>query len=194
LGAAVLAKALKGVSDDPEGEGPWLRLFTFPSALTRPRRGGVRRNLTTSVQAKLRVFQEGGELEMGDGGDRRGGGRGRVEKGGEGEDREAARRASIKVGDRDVRGAVRVLCSDEGGVAPDAASAAQLRDKHPAAPLDRRPPPVASAQPFQATPVQVLQGVRFFAPGSAGGPDGLRPQHLSDLLGGEEKKVSFFSN
>ena len=33
-----------------------------------------------------------------------------------------------------------------------------------------------------------MQGIQSFAPGAAGGPDGLRPQHLLDMMGvgGEE--------
>src|SRR5882757_10254793 len=125
LGAAVLARTLKGVNDHPEEEEPWLRLLSFPGTLARPSRGGVRRNLTSSVLARLRVHDEGGILKgIEGGGGFYGKRRGKpVQKGVEG-DREAARRASIKVGDGDVRGAVRVLCSDEGGISPDAASAA----------------------------------------------------------------------
>jgi len=168
LGAAVLAGTLRAVCDHPEGEESWLRLFAYPATLARPSRGGVRRNLTSSVLARMKVHDKGGVLAMeGDGKGKQGAGRVRVERDGEG-------------------GTGR-LCSDEGGVAPDAASASQLLGKHPAAPADRRPPPAVTAQPLQVTGTQVYQGMRSFAPGSAGGPDGLRPQHLMDLLGGGEE-------
>ena len=34
-----------------------------------------------------------------------------------------------------------------------------------------------------ATPAEVKEAIRSFAPGSAGGRDGLRPQHLKDMSG-----------
>jgi len=78
---------------------------------------------------------------------------------------------------------VRLLCSEEEEVAPDAASVAQMLDKHPAAPADRRPIPSLDSAPLQVTAHQVMQGIQSFAPGAAGGPDGLRPQHLLDIMG-----------
>ena len=79
----------------------------------------------------------------------------------------------------------------EEGVAPDKASASQMRAKHQSAPADRRPPPVPMNNPLQVSGGPVLQTVHSFAPGSLGGPDGLRPQHLIDLIAGAGEEESF---
>ena len=36
---------------------------------------------------------------------------------------------------------------------------------------------------MMATPAEVTKAIRSFAPGSAGGREGLRPQHLKDMTG-----------
>ena len=61
-GAHVLARTLRRVAERPEEVEPWLRLFSFPGALAKPVRGGVKRNLTASVLARLKLFDEGGVL------------------------------------------------------------------------------------------------------------------------------------
>jgi hypothetical protein len=58
-----------------------------------------------------------------------------------------------------------------------------LIDKHPPAPLDRRTLPAPAVAPLSVRAAEVRQAIRSFAPGSAGGPDGLRPQHLADMTG-----------
>lgn len=98
-------------------------------------------------------------------------------------DAAAVRRASIKLQEGDVRGAVRALNSDETIAPLTDDNLAALRQKHPAAPLDRRPltPPSPQVPPLQVSSEEVLSAIRSFNPGSAGGRDGLRPQHLRDL-------------
>jgi hypothetical protein len=56
-------------------------------------------------------------------------------------------------------------------------------DKHPPAPLDRRNLPVSTDPPLSITSKDVLKAVKSFTSGSAGGPDGLRPQHLANMVG-----------
>jgi len=48
--------------------------------------------------------------------------------------------------------------------------------------MDRRPPPVTSCAPLCLSRLEVEQAIRSFSPGSAGGLDGFRPQHLVDIL------------
>jgi len=97
------------------------------------------------------------------------------------DDKNIARRASVKLGD-DVRGAVRLLCSDKSRSLFDSATLEVLCLKHPSCPIDRRPPPATSCVPLCLGRLEVKQAIRSFSPGSAGGPDGLRPQHLVDML------------
>jgi len=97
-------------------------------------------------------------------------------------DKDIARRASVKLGDGDVRGAVRLLCSDESRSLFDSATLELLYLKHPSCPMDRRHPPVTSWAPLCLGRLEVEQAICSFIPGSAGGPDGLLPQHLVDML------------
>ena len=95
-----------------------------------------------------------------------------------------ARRASSKLSEGNVKGAVRLLCSS-GGVADITVANFDLLQKlHPPAPDDRRSPPSTLPDSFTAEAHMIMTAVRSFPGGSAGGPDGLRPQHLKDLLCG----------
>ena len=59
-----------------------------------------------------------------------------------------------------------------------------LRALHPLTYSSTSLPPLNSAvTPITLSPSQVSWAVMSFLAGSAGGPDGLRPQHLKDLLG-----------
>ena len=97
-------------------------------------------------------------------------------------DAAAVRRASTKLQDGDIRGAVRALYSEESLAPLTEDTLMSLRIKHPAAPVDRRPPPFPSTAPLQVTSSDVLSAIKSFSPGSAGGRDGLRPQHLRDIV------------
>jgi len=97
-------------------------------------------------------------------------------------DKDIARRVSVKLGDGDARGAVRLLCSDESCSLFDSMTLEVLRLKYPSCPMVRRPPPVSSCAPLCLGRLEVELAIRSFSPGSAGGPDGFRPQHLVDML------------
>ena len=56
-----------------------------------------------------------------------------------------------------------------------------LKGKHPPRPDDRRPTTALSSAPLSVSAEDVRRAIRRFSPGSAGGLDGLRPQHLSDM-------------
>ena len=93
-------------------------------------------------------------------------------------DERVARMASMKLGEGDVRGAVRALCSTAGLVHCSEASFSLLCDLHPHAPADRREAPHSAIAPLSPSSAGILAAVRSFPGGSAGGADGLRPQHL----------------
>ena len=57
-----------------------------------------------------------------------------------------------------------------------------MQGKHPVTLLDRSLPSVSSAAPLWASDSGVLAGLRSFVPGALGGLDGLRLQHLLDLM------------
>ncbi|XP_055329609.1 uncharacterized protein LOC129582190 [Paramacrobiotus metropolitanus] len=84
-----------------------------------------------------------------------------------------------------VHKAVARLASEESVLNIDAKVLPVLRSKHPDAPLDTHfPSPSANDIPAfpPVTAAEVISAVFSFPSGSAGGLDGLRPQHLKDML------------
>ena len=58
-----------------------------------------------------------------------------------------------------------------------------LLERHPPPHPDAFIPPIEEAgQHHSVTVEEVLQAIRSFPKASAGGPDGLRPQHLKDMM------------
>ena len=92
---------------------------------------------------------------------------------------------SAKLEEGDFRGAVRLACSEDSVTEANESTIAALRSKHPAPhPDSSMPPPPDSHEPEGGLVVSegaVAHAIRSFPNGSAGGPDGLRPQQLLDL-------------
>ncbi|XP_061706794.1 uncharacterized protein LOC133517478 [Cydia pomonella] len=93
-----------------------------------------------------------------------------------------------KISDGNLKGATRLLFSSDTLASYSPAVLSALQDKHPVASasslLPSPPgPPAASLQPLQVTKAAVLHAVLSFPAGSAGGLDGITPQHLKDLTG-----------
>ena len=94
--------------------------------------------------------------------------------------RSLAARVAAKLEEGNFRGAVKIVSSDE------SFAQSKLKEKHPprhslsagCTPPDPRP------TPQEVSSTQVLSAIRSFPAGSAGGPDGLHPQHLKDLVAG----------
>jgi len=96
---------------------------------------------------------------------------------------EAAKSASIRLSDGVVHGAVRMLCSEDMYVNPNAQTFDVLKDKHPSKPLNRRHDPPQTVSPLTVNVEDVLATHKSFIPGSAAGVDSLRPQHITNMLG-----------
>ena len=180
--ATVFEERVRGVINKPEDVPCWIKLLEFGACLVQPDRGGKRHNLTKQVLSQidrgtcpLSTPAPSNHLPR----SRKVIPCGKEDK----EDEDAAKRASIKLDCGDIRGAVRCLCSDETMAEHGPATLQLLMDKHPPAPLDRRNSPVSTDPPLSITSKDVLKAVKSFTPGSAGGPDGLRPQHLADMVG-----------
>jgi len=102
---------------------------------------------------------------------------------------------AAKLEDGYLRAAIRLLMTDETPVPPSDESLAKLRDKHPAASMKATDLPIPSqaARCYLVEESEVRQAVLLFPPGSAGGPDGLRPQHIRDMLLCREAGPEFLS-
>ena len=114
-----------------------------------------------------------------------------------------ARCVSTKLEEGDYRGAGHTACSDDTIADISEKTISILKAKHPLPHPDFCVPqsPGMSVPTF-AVSEDIVQAIRSFPSGSAGGPDGLRPQHLSDLTrasaecGGKEliQALTLFTN
>ena len=97
-----------------------------------------------------------------------------------------AARVSEKLEEGDIRGAIRLAASDDTVAPRNDETFAALRLKHPvrAASLDGPPLPPSSSAPccLSVQESNIVDAIKSFPAGSAGGIDGLRPQHLKDLI------------
>ena len=96
-----------------------------------------------------------------------------------------AKRVSAKLEEGDYRGAVRIACSEESIADITEETITLLKEKHPTPHSETsipNPPQPADMHPLPVISEEVIIGaIRSFPRGSAGGPDGIRPQHLVDL-------------
>jgi len=84
--------------------------------------------------------------------------------------------ASATLEDGDVKGAVRLLCSDDSLAAENRSTFDKLGRIHPSTPADRRLTlSTINASPLQVSAAIVKTAIQSFTNGSAAGPDGLRP-------------------
>ena len=91
--------------------------------------------------------------------------------------------ASVELEDVDVKGAVRELCSDDPSrTVPDDTTLTDLSHLHPVAPTDRRHAPSTTMPPLQVLPDTIKSALQSFPNGSAAGQDGLRSEHMKNLV------------
>jgi hypothetical protein len=130
----------------PSSSSHWSKLLGFSSnCLAKPSRGGKSRNLTTQIVKQIRQYELGTETEsqccpqMP-----------RTTQA-KTQDETIALMAAAKLEDGDVKGAVRLLCSDDRLAIPDDVTFQKLADLHPSAPVDRRPAPITNTAPLQVS-------------------------------------------
>ena len=182
--AAALAEILEQCARESLDITPWRKYFLFAAtvlAVPHPshHQGQKKTSLTTAVRHQLAAYVTGAfqlpplteDLIIGTVGGVSGGQRMR-------------RRVETKLADGDVSGAVRILSSDSSLAPLDTESLNALHSKHPPAPHDLNLPPApdSTVEPLTVTPEIIEKTIRSFNPGSAAGPDKLRPQHLKELI------------
>ena len=91
---------------------------------------------------------------------------------------------TAKINDGNIKSALRLFLSDDKLAENNDATYTKLQERHPAAAKDRCPSSAPSPSDIclQASEQEVKQVVKSFPPGSTGRPDGLRPQHIADLV------------
>ena len=100
-----------------------------------------------------------------------------------------ASRVSLKLEEGDFKGAVRLACSEDTLADFGEVTFAALQQinppPHPASVIPSRPQPplgVPTGPLVAVSEEEVACAIQSFPNGSAGGPDGLRPQHLKDMI------------
>jgi hypothetical protein len=176
--ASHLSNLLRGVTDNLITLEPWSDLLHFgANILQKPDRTGRRHNLA-SVIKKRTVGTCPMELQV-------------VKRmpyrKSRNDDGLLAAAVTAKVEDGNIKAAIRLLCSEEKPAKDTAATFLKLMERHPAPPVERCP----AADPISTTALQVtealvLKAIRSFPAGSSGGPDGIRPPHILDLVSSQE--------
>ena len=93
-----------------------------------------------------------------------------------------------KIEDGNIKAAIRIMLSDDRPAENNAETLQLLTERHPPAAPNRRQIPDPEHFPVaQFTEEDICTAIRTFPAGSSGGPDGLRPQHLRDLISNKEK-------
>jgi len=151
------------------------------SILAKPPRGGRKFNLANLIKKRIAEFEAGNTQP--------------VEEQSKpiphrklGCERALATAVSSKIELGNLKAAIRLLCSDEKPAQFSDETFIKLQAKHPQAPADRRIylPPVQSSLLIETG--DVSNAILTFPNGSAGGSDGVRPQHLKDLINCAETK------
>ena len=102
------------------------------------------------------------------------------------ENERMAARVSQLFEDGDVRGAVRLAASDETMAPNNQCTVDALISKHPRAiHHPQYTTSNAAVEPLQRQEADTAAAIKSFPAGSAAGLDGLRPQHLKDMVGGQ---------
>ena len=151
----------------------WTALLQFPSTyLAKPSQAGKRHTLTSIIRTRFSGIKsfENNPADI-------------APQRKQHKHSSLANQISSKMEDGDVSGAIRLLCSDDKPVYDSSDVYDKLIDRHPQIDYTRRP----FKDPGQTTALQVAdrnvaKTIRSFPAGSAGGPDGLRPRHLLDLV------------
>ena len=183
--STALADCLDAILSNPECKNSWSRLFGFAGAcFGKAKRGGKKSGtLAKHVNSQIRNFTQGIVNEY-------------VPKKSEPRPPNIAALVATKIGTGDIRGAVRILASDDKVMEINEETIEKLEERHPPphpdTNFDHSQPEPGSPQ-FIATSNDVKLAIASFKNGSGGGPDGLLGQHLKDMttekLGGTATRL-----
>ena len=171
--SALLKSLIVNVLSEPASSLHWCNLLAFaPAVLCQPPRGGRGGNTTKLIKQRVSEFAGPASIHS------------RIEnppRNSSGSDAHLAAVVSSKLEQGNFKAAVRLICSEDSPAALSSSTINLLKEKHPAAPANRRPPPNPLDYSLTVDHACILQAIKSFPSGSSGGLDGLRPQHLRDL-------------
>ena len=171
--AAALTEVLQNVLAAPDDREAWRKLLEFASTcFGKPKRGGRKaKSLASVINSQIRDFQSGRHSNESSQRD-------------SGKIPPLSAQISTKLSMGDIRGAVRILSSEDKVLKGDRATLLKLQEKHPESHPDTQlppPPDQSNNAHFIATREDIKSAIKSFRNGSGGGPDRLLPQHLKDL-------------
>jgi len=177
--ATLLSTLLNKVTSNPNDLTAWNDLFLFASRiLHKPARTGKRHNLTSIIKKRTADGYINPSDEQGKPGNNEAKGRRRNAE------ELLAAAVAAKIEDGNIKAAVRLMSSEEKPATDIDATYIKLLERHPGPSTGRLPIPDPSGfDAIQITEEEISKAVRTFPAGSSGGPDGLRPQHLLELVG-----------
>ena len=159
----------------------WDRLLRFPSRCFRsPTRSGVRRSLAAAINRQL--FEEIDSSTTYTSSHSK-----RTHRPPPDPIKSLSTRLSLKLEEVDFRGAVNLVCSEDTIADMSEATLLALKQKHPPphphSRIPQFPKDSVVLSSFVSVEEVIKKAIKSFPNGSAGGPDGLRPQHLKDMVG-----------
>ena len=179
--AAELSSVLSLICSKPDDVSNWSTLLEFGSVILRaPPRAGRRHNLASVLNKRSILSTQSSSFPSQQAADRQ------PHKRLSG-DQSLATAVMSKIEDGNIKAAIRIITSGDTPAVDDANTYQSLCDRHPQAPADKNPPPDPDKfSATQFTEEDVIAAISSFPAGSAGGPDGVRPQHLRDLTSNKE--------
>lgn len=168
---SALSKILSDIAANRGDVLRWAKLFQFcPSVLSIPARNGDKPGLSELIKRRAVVSSSLDDPPLAQGQLKR-------------REFDLAKAVSTKIEDGNIKAAFRLLSSDDKPSSCSAAALAAMHARHPEAPSDRASAPdISSFSSFEVLEVDILKAIKSFPAGSAGGPDGLKPQHLLELV------------
>ena len=174
---------LKIIVTTPNNNESWNDLLLFGSTiLAKPKRGGKTRNLASIINKRVAAWKsDSTATTVEDKTQHR-----RIHW--RAEDSQLAAAINSKTEAGNMRAAIHLLCSGDKRAPTTAKTLEELKKKDPDAPPDCRitcdPTGNTRFYAFQVEAEDVLKTLKTFPAGSSGGPDGLTPQHLQDMIAG----------
>ena len=159
----------------PERSANWLALLNWGgSILSVPKRGGKRHNVTNVIKKRISSFDASPQCDYTPD---------LTRQNNKSSSALLAQAISAKLEDGNLKAAIRLLCSDDSPADPSPDTLQKLQEKHPPASdgIADLPAPQRDTA-LTVSEEDVRRAVFSFPAGSSGGPDGMRPQHLKDLL------------
>jgi len=185
-----LSSILNLITHSPEDLPSWTKLLHFASSnLSKPSRGDKRQNLANIIKKRLDDGSSSSDHHSGYIDDTPP----RVRKDAASS---LAAAVSAKIEDGNMKAAIRIVSSEDKPAPDNADTLTKLLDKHPPSPSGGSIayPLSGPSVSYKATEEEVRRAIRSFPSGSCGGPDGIRPQHIADLVNCKESGFPLLSS